>query len=322
MVKLLIAIVISIVFVKATTFGWRPSRQRSFHLSPQETETANRFRKIVSDLAQNIGVRNYATYANLNEAAEYITREFEELGYESRSMSYSIGNQLFENIIVEKKAQHETDEVVIIAAHYDSCFNPGANDNASGVAGILELARLFRDEDLNKNVRFIAFTNEEPPFFMTENMGSRVYARKAKEQGENIKAAVILETIGYYSQKAHSQKYLPLLGPFYPNRADFIVVVGNFPSRRIVSRITSYFKKASDFPVEGLVAPGFIPGVNFSDHWSFWKEGFPAVMITDTAFLRSQHYHQGTDLPGTLDYERMAVMVHGLGKAIVAFVNN
>jgi Zn-dependent M28 family amino/carboxypeptidase len=148
-------------------------------------------------------------------------------------------------------------------------------------------------------------------------MGIRFYAKKAREENEKIRAVIILEMIGYYSEKKNSQKHLPLLGPFYPNRADFITIVGNLPSRELVVDLLASFKKSSSFPIVSIVAPDFIPGLNFSDHASFWEQGFPAVMITDTAYMRNPHYHKSTDLTETLNYEKMSLVIHGLRGAIL-----
>ena len=148
-------------------------------------------------------------------------------------------------------------------------------------------------------------------------MGSNVYVQHVKSKGEHIQAAIILEMLGFYSEKLFSQKYLPLLGPFYPNRANFITIVGNFPSRKIVKDLYQGFKAGSTFPVERIVAPSTIPGIYFSDHWSFWKAGYQAVMITDTAHLRSPHYHSATDLPDTIDYPRLTKVIFGFKGAII-----
>ncbi|MCH8903224.1 MAG: M28 family peptidase [Bacteroidetes bacterium] len=220
---------------------------------------------------------------------------------------------------------------IVIGAHYDHLgygshnslyrgdpqIHNGADDNASGVAGLIELARLLKDTPFRHRLKFAAFVNEEPPFFQTDQMGSFVYIQKTKLLGENIKTAIILEMLGYYSEKPFSQKYPLLLGPFYPNKANFIAIVGNFPSKGIVKSLTKGFRQSSKFPVVRLVSPEFIPGVNFSDHWSFWQVGIPAVMVTDTAYLRSQYYHQKTDLLDTLDYQKMAKVVFGLKEAII-----
>ena len=174
------------------------------------------------------------------------------------------------------------------------------------------------DKQTERNVKFIAFVNEEPPFFKTGEMGSQVYARAAKKRGDNIKAALILEMIGYYTDKPHSQSYPPLLGPFYPNTGNFIAVVGNIPSRKLVKEVSSVFKQHTSFPIESLITVSLVPGVDFSDHASFWAHGYPAVMITDTAFYRNPHYHSDSDTYDTLDYESMAEVVKGLRGVILA----
>ena len=320
-VQLLLKIVFIVLLIKLTTFGWRTTK--SFNVKPSAPEelTAQNMKDMVEYLAGKIGNRNYAEYAGLNRAAEYIRQQFEQLGYSVTMMPYPLGDQVYNNIVAQDASGKEFPETIIIGAHYDSCFNPGADDNASGVAGLIELARLLKNSGLKAHLKFIAFVNEEPPFFLTENMGSRVYAKAAKQKGEKIKAAIILEMLGYYSQKKFSQRYLPLVGPFYPNRADFIALVGNFPSGGIVKKLAAYFKASSEFPVEYLIAPDFIPGIYWSDHWSFWKEGYPALMVTDTAYLRNPHYHRQTDLGPTLDYARTAAMLHGLKEAIIQFAN-
>lgn len=301
--------------------GWRTSKPYTVRLSKEEEITAKNIETIVTHIAGAFGARNYVYYEQLNKTADFIIQTFQDLGYTVKVMAYEMENKRFRNIIAEDSSATFSDEVVIIGAHYDSCFNPGADDNASGVAGMLELARLLKGERLASKVKFIAFVNEEPPFFMTERMGSRVYARQARTKGEEIKAAIILEMLGFYSDKPFSQRYLPLLGLFYPHRADFVALVGNFRTHAAVKAVYSYFKQHSDFPVEKITAPDFIPGINFSDHWSFWKEGYPAMMVTDTAFLRSPHYHRETDLPETLDYSRMAKMLYGLKQSIVDYAN-
>ncbi|MBI5150351.1 MAG: M28 family peptidase [Candidatus Omnitrophica bacterium] len=238
------------------------------------------------------------------------------MGYNPEEWVYDIDGKTYRNIVVGTNKSF-TGEHIIIGAHYDSCFNPGADDNASGIAGLLELARMLKKPDLKVPVMFVAFTNEEPPFFMTGQMGSAVFVRALKESSVKVKAAVILEMIGYYPDGLFSQKYLPLLGPFYPNKADFVAIVGNFASRGVVDFLDNDFKRHQYFPVCALIAPSFVPGINFSDHWSFWQEGYPAVMITDTAYLRNKNYHTATDTVTTLDYEKMAKVVLGLKESIV-----
>ena len=174
------------------------------------------------------------------------------------------------------------------------------------------LAQLTQQQRFARTLRFVAFVNEEPPYFLTRHMGSRVYARESAQRGERIAAMLSLETIGYYSDLEGSQSYPFPFNFFYPSTANFITFVGNLASRDLVQRVVDVFRKHTRFPSEGVAAPGIIPGVNWSDHWSFWKEGYPAVMVTDTAFYRYPKYHTSQDRPEIIDYERMAWVVAGL----------
>ena len=316
-VNLLIKVAIILVIILLTTFGWRPTSKYKVILSDEELASSKRMRRMVTFLSQDLGVRNYINDQNLREAADFIQKSFEAIGYSVELIPYEINGRTFKNIIAEKPGNNAASGILLIGAHYDSCYNPGADDNASGVAGLIELARLLKDVPSIHTLRFAAFVNEEPPFFLTDQMGSAVYAKHVKSKGEPLHAAVILEMLGFYSEKLFSQKYLPLLGPFYPNRANFITIVGNFPSRKIVKDLYKGFKAGSTFPVERIVAPSAIPGIYFSDHWSFWKAGYRAVMITDTAYLRSPHYHKQTDLPDAIDHPRWAKVIFGFEEAIM-----
>lgn len=213
---------------------------------------------------------------------------------------------------------------VVIGAHYDVMgdLNPGADDNASGVAGLLELSRLIglTAPRLAHRLDLVAFTLEEPPYFHTEEMGSYVYARQLYEERVPLRLMITVEMIGYFSDRPGSQSYpLGMLGWFYPDTANFIGVVGLATERSVVARVKALMTVSPDLPVYSINAPAFVPGVDFSDQWSFWQFGFPAVMVTDTAFLRNPNYHRPTDTPGTLDYRRMARTVDGLYRVAVDF---
>ena len=221
------------------------------------------------------------------------------------------------NIEVEIKGATRAQEIIVVGAHYDSVMGaPGANDNGSGVAAVLELARLWRNAQPARTLRFVLFVNEEPPFFKSDEMGSRHYARRAKVRGENIVAMFSLETIGHYSDESGSQRYPFPLGPFYPSTANFIAFVSNFASRPLLHEAIASFRRHAEFPSEGVAAPALIPGVDWSDHWSFWREGYPALMVTDTAPYRYPHYHAETDTPDKVDYERLARVVAGLHRML------
>jgi Zn-dependent M28 family amino/carboxypeptidase len=195
---------------------------------------------------------------------------------------------------------------------------PGADDNASGVAGLLELAKFFSGTDPGRTVQFVAFTNEEPPFFRTQEMGSRIFAKEARQKRKKIVAMLCLEMIGYFSNEKGGQDYpLPLMKMIYPDTADFIAVVGNLQSRSLVRQVEKRLKSQTGIGVESIATFGWVPGVDFSDHYSFYKEGYSAVMITDTAFYRNSHYHMHTDTADTLDYTSMAHVVLGLRQAVL-----
>jgi len=300
-----------------STYGWRFWGQAiPTAAQPQETQLSKRLQTHVYKLSHDIGDRSVYKYDQLNQAADYITEQLKSYGYNVEFQHYTALNKFVKNIIVSKPGETNSKDVIVVGAHYDTCDNPGADDNASAVAGLLELAHTLKNQHTPYTIKFVAFTCEEPPFFKTNQMGSRVYAKAAKEKGENIKAAFILEMIGYYSNQSNTQRYPPLFGFFYPNKGNFISIVGNFKSRRLVKNIVSLFKNHSTFPIESIVTFPFVPGVDFSDNWSFWKAGYPAIMITDTAFYRNPNYHRSTDTHEKLDYTSMAEVIKGLRGAL------
>lgn len=272
----------------------------------------NNLKKHVMTLSDDIGERHLFYYQNLQKAAEYISEEFKSYGYTPERQIYNIGEMEFSNIIAAKEGKSDPRKIIIAGAHYDTVRGtPGADDNASGVAGILELARLLSQETINKTIRFVAFVNEEPPFFRTRKMGSRVYSRQAKKKREDIIAMFSFEMIGYFSEEERSQHYPLGLRLWYPRKANFIALVGNFRSRKFVKEVARLFRKHSRFGLESIAMPSIIPGIDFSDHWSFWREGYNAAMITDTAFYRYLDYHGPRDTYDRLDYRKMAEVVDG-----------
>lgn len=291
-------------------------------LTPVETELHDRLKAHVSLLAGNIGERNIWHYAELVATADYIHDTFKELGYLPDIQAYQSKGKTVKNLVAELVGYSAPQEIVVVGAHYDSVLgSPGANDNGSGVAAMLELARLFKDRNPGRTVRFVAFVNEEPPFYYTEEMGSRVYATRARERGERITAMLSLETIGYYSDAPGSQHYPFPFSFFYPDIANFIGFVGNLSSRSLARGALDAFRRHTAFPSEGVAAPGWITGIGWSDHWSFWRVGYPAIMITDTALFRYAHYHSPTDTPDKIDYARTARVVKGLSHVIAALAN-
>ncbi|MEW6009555.1 MAG: M20/M25/M40 family metallo-hydrolase [Candidatus Omnitrophota bacterium] len=319
--RLIIIILILFLVMRISKHGWRQPTVSNLTFDNQDLLIADNLRNTVKYMSADIGMRDYLNYDNLQKTADFILKSFNDMGYETEIQQYSVDKQVFKNIIAKKVNTNPRGFTIVVGAHYDSCYNPGADDNASGIAGLIELARTLKDKKLKCDIEFIAFVNEEPPFFMTDNMGSRIFAKLAKREREPILAAIILESIGYYSDELNSQDYIAPLGLLYPNKGNFIAVVGNIPSARTVLSIASSFRKNCALPLEYLISPPFLPAVDFSDHWSFWKEGFRAVMITDTAFLRNPNYHTHKDLYNTIDYKRMALVIKGVRAAILDLAN-
>lgn len=265
----------------------------------------------VYKLSHEIGKRDIVNYWNLEKAKIYICEQFESYGYKVRFEHYVVNGREISNIIAVKGGVKCPSEIVVLGAHYDSYCGPGADDNASGVAGLLELARLFKDQATDRTIKFIAFDSEEKPHFGTESMGSRVYAKGAKESNKNITAVVIFDSIGYYSAEPRSQKYPPVLKHFYPHTGNFVKVVSDFNSYALAKEVIKHFKKHSDFPMRSVTGFRFIYGINLSDHGSFWKEGYKAIHVTDTAVFRNPTYHKEDDTWDTLDYGSMSEVVKG-----------
>src|SRR5437762_6340284 len=292
-------------------------------LSSDEVTLREELRADVQKLAGDIGERNMWRYAQLNAAADFIEDSFSRAGLHPRRDSYEIRGQACHNIEVEipgtqGAAVSSPPSIILIGAHYDSAFgSPGANDNGSGVAALLALARRFATRSTSLTLRFVAFVNEEPPYFQTSQMGSFGYASRCKAHGDKISAMISLETIGYFSDAPRSQTYpSPGLGIFYPTVGNFIGFVGNRHSRVLLRRAMSIFRAQKKIPSEGAALPAFIPGVAWSDQWSFWQHGYPGIMITDTAPFRYPHYHNASDTPNKLDYDRFALVVSAMQAVI------
>lgn len=286
----------------------------------QRATIAKNGRAIVEHLAGSIGPRSLADPSSLEEAALYVESLLASHGYSVERQLYEAppGGRQVRNLIVEKKGGRRPEEIIVVGAHYDTVpTTPGADDNASGVAGLSELARLLKPYDNHRTIRLIGFTCEEPPYFQSRWMGSRVYAREAKRRGDDIIAMMSLEMIGFFDSSESQDFPFPLMGLMYPNTADFIGVVGNLSSRRLVSRVREAMRRGGEIGVESISTISLVPGVDFSDHDSFWHEGYRAVMITDTAFYRNTRYHGPQDTPDTLNYEAFAEVVLGLYQAVV-----
>jgi hypothetical protein len=282
--------------------------------STEEQELRDRLRAHVYELGGRIGERNWPHYEGLKQARAYIENQFQAAGYAVSTRPFLHRGETFHNVEAVSPGNDAAAGCIVVGAHYDSVEgSPGANDNASGVAAVIELARALRGRRLWSSIRFVAFANEEPPYFNTgEGMGSVEYLRTFENPRHSIRAMLALETVGFYSDEAGSQHYPPLVGMLYPDRGNFIAFVGNIRSRGLLRTAVRRFRIAATLPSQGTALPSSIPGVSWSDHRSFWEAGIPALMITDTAPFRYPHYHRSTDTPDRLDYIRMARLVEGL----------
>lgn len=273
-------------------------------------------------LAGGIGERNVREARNYALAAHFIERSLAKAGYQVQRQIFSADERECVNLEVELAGAGRAGEVIVLGAHYDSAQGtPGANDNATGVAALLALARSFVTTKPDRSLRFVFFANEEMPYFKTAKMGSVVYARRCKAREEKIVGMISLETMGYYSDAKNSQNYPPPFDLLYPTTGNFIGFVGNVKSRTLVETCVASFRRHARFPSEGGAIPGVVEGVGWSDHWSFWQVDYPALMVTDTAPFRYPHYHRASDTPDKVKYDRMARVVEGV-QAVVRDIAN
>ena len=271
----------------------------------------------VEALAGTIGERNVWRPAALALAATYIANTLRSAGLDVRTQPYEAAGQAVENIEAVLPGTGRGQEVIVVGAHYDSVRgSPGANDNATGVAAVLELGRRFAGRRHPRTVRFVAFVNEEPPFFQTPLMGSVVYASAARASGDRVVAMLSLETMGYYSDARNSQKYPAPIASLYPDTGNFIGFVSNLQSARLLLRTRRAFRAGTAFPFRSAAVPASIPGVGWSDHWAFWQAGYCAVMVTDTAPYRYPWYHTAHDTPDKIAFGRLAQVVDGLENVV------
>ena len=292
-----------------------PGRSHAGSLPPVDPEIdalAAELARDVREIAGRIGERSVRRPAALAEAAAFVERSFVEAGLRVRR--HPVPALAADNVEAEIAGADPAGPIVVIGAHYDSVEGcPGANDNGTGVAAMLALSRRFAASKPERALRFVAFPGEEPPHFGTDAMGSAAYARALRSRREKVAAMLSLETLGCYGDTPGSQRYpIPLLRLAYPDRGDFVTFVGNLGSGALVRRAIGAFRERAAFPSEGAALPSWIPGVGWSDHAAFWDQGYPAVMVTDTAPFRYPHYHVATDTPDRVDYGRLARVVDGL----------
>jgi Zn-dependent M28 family amino/carboxypeptidase len=281
-------------------------------------ERADYLRQVVTKLAGEIGVRSFQDLERLEETATYISDQFASFGYQVARQPFVFNGNTYHNIIAELRGVASPETLLIVGAHYDTVrTTPGADDNASGVAGLLGLARELANARMERTIRFVAFALEEWPVYRSSNMASFHYAKSLTEKNERVEGMICLEMIGFFCDREGCQHYpFPFMSRKFPKTGHYIAMVGNMRSKAFTGRIARSFKKATDLPLITLNAPAIMIGIDFSDHWSFGKFGYEALMVTDTAFYRNPHYHAPTDLPETLHYERMSRVVEGLIAAI------
>jgi Zn-dependent M28 family amino/carboxypeptidase len=282
-----------------------------------------RLRGDVERLAGYIGERHIWRPDALAQAAAFIRAALVEAGFVPGAQTFEARGVRVQNVEAIARGASTPAEAIVVGAHYDTIGgSPGANDNGTGIAAVLELARRFAGHTLPRSIRFVAFVNEEPPFFQTEEMGSLVYARAARARGDRILGMLALETMGYYSDEAGSQQYPDPLGAFFPDVGNFIGVVGNLESAALVEQIRTAFAAHSAFPIQAAPMPAELPGAGWSDHWSFWQAGYPAVMVTDTAPFRYPWYHTAEDTPDKVDFAKLTAVVDGLEAVVRALAAN
>jgi Zn-dependent M28 family amino/carboxypeptidase len=298
----------------------------------------------IDALASQIGERNIWRYRELQRAAEYIEAELRSYGYSPSRQTFEVSRLPIRNIEATLAGALEVrpaeagryepgirpaeagryasraDEIIVLGAHYDTVSgSPGANDNGTGVAALLELARRFAGRPQARTIRFVAFVNEEPPFFQTPQMGSLVYANAARARGDRIVGMLSLETMGYYSDEPGSQQYpVQEMAGLYPDVGNFIGFVSNLESSALLSAARRAFAERTSFPLQTAAMPAELPGAGWSDHWSFWQAGYPALMVTDTAPWRYPWYHTADDTSDKIDFDKLADVVNGLEQVTIA----
>jgi hypothetical protein len=305
---LIIPIFFTWILVAQPTF----TKNSPSHLSLE----SSRLKAHVLKLSKDYFPRSHTNTKNLDRCADYILAHFEKAGADTSIQEFTVLGKKYQNVI--GFFGDKTGERIVIGAHYDAYIDrPGADDNARGVSGLIELAYLIGKEKINTGIEFVAYTLEESPFFGTQDMGSAHHARLLHDRKVRVKCMIALEMIGYFSSEPGSQLYpIPVLKIFYPNKGNFIAIVGRLDERKIVKKIKGLMKGATDLPVYSVNAPLIIAGIDFSDHRNYWKYGNDAVMITDTAYYRNQEYHEPGDTAERLNYELMGKVVIQVLEAI------
>jgi len=315
---LLAALALTVAFAAwyAIVFPRQPHTGPLPPLTAEQQEIAKRLDGHLHAIAMK--PRNVQRYAELEAAARYIEDTLTSLGYMPIPQVYEVDGRSVRNIeVVIGPDVPETRESFVVGAHYDTAGDsPGANDNGSGVASLLELARAFGDLKPSKRVRLVFYVNEEQPYSHSPNMGSWVHAKSLADRGESVAGMIALETIGYFSDAPGSQRFPAPFGPIYPDRGNFVAFVALPGSRNFLHQIIGAFRSHAAFPSIGGLAPAFIPGIDWSDHWAYHQFGWPALMVTDTAPFRNPFYHRRNDLPEAVDTKSLARVTEGIAEAL------
>jgi len=312
-IKFMLLVVLILLSILIAIWFWvtQPLLSRATPNS-ERTVDPSRLEAHVRKLSVELGPRDERHPENLDQVAAYINDELTQTSAFVSEQVYRVRGKFYRNVIAHFGP--ETEERIIVGAHYDTAGPlPGADDNASGVAGLIELARLLNQQQLKVRVELVAFSTEEPPYFGTTGMGSYVHAQSLRQQNVRVRAMFSLEMIGCFSDARDSQHFpVDLLKAIYPSTGNYIAVVGRLTDGLLVRRTKAAMRNAAPLPVYSINAPQVIPGVDFSDQRNYWYAGYSAVMITDTAFYRNRNYHTEQDTAEKLDYKRMAMVVEGV----------
>jgi len=302
--------------------AWLPTHRASLLMNIDKTQIETNLRLHVDRLAGLIGARTLRRPKTIQATIGYIEGQWAEMGYKNTRETYDALGDEATNLIVEQTGSESPEEIVLLGAHYDTVSTtPGADDNASAVAVLLEVGRLLKQHNCKRTIRYVAFACEEPPYFNLDAMGSQYHARQSRIRGDKIVGMLCLEMVGYYSTAIGSQAIPPMIPNwmhrFFPKRGDFLAAVGNIPSWKLCWKFRRGFKRgARKMPLFSICLPEKINEIRLSDNSSFWDQGYPALMLTDTSFLRNPNYHQSTDTPDTLDYPRMTEVTLGVASAM------
>lgn len=266
-------------------------------------------KKHVDVLCNTSKPRNHQNIEILDSIANYIKNELGAYADTVYFQEYQIKGKTYRNVIAALNPKAESR--IVIGAHYDVCeHTPGADDNASGISGLIEIGRLLSKKKLENRIDLVAFTLEEPPYFRTNMMGSYQYASYLKKNKIDVKYMACLEMIGYFDENENTQEYpIEAMKQKYGTKGNFLAIVENEKQNEVGFDFYKQLKEKAQINYEYVQAPSFMTGIDFSDHLSFWKKGIQAFMITDTSFYRNKNYHQGTDTPEILDYNKIALFV-------------